>query len=56
MVESDDRDRVRAGLDGLSEIQREAIELAYFGRFTHRQVAERLDVPLGTVKTRMGDV
>ena len=33
--------------------QREAVELAYFGGFSHQEIAERLDRPLGTIKTRV---
>ena len=47
-----DAARVRKGLESLTPIQREALTLAYFGGFTQSQVAERLKVPLGTVKTR----
>ncbi len=55
VVDDDERRRVRRGLDALTDLQREAIELAYFQAMTYREVAERLDVPLGTIKTRMRD-
>jgi RNA polymerase sigma-70 factor, ECF subfamily len=44
---------VRAALRGLPPEQRQVIELAYFGGFSHLQIAEMLDVPAGTVKGRM---
>jgi len=47
------RDRVRAAIGGLTPIQREALELAFFGGLTHVEVAERLGIPLGTAKTRI---
>ncbi len=47
------RDAIRAGLDGLPAEQRQTIELAYFGGLTHVEIAERMRVPLGTVKGRM---
>ena len=50
-----DAERVRKGLDKLTPIQREALTLAYFGGYTQSQVAERLKLPLGTVKTRIRD-
>lgn len=47
--------RVRSAMAGLTPIQREAIELAYFGGYTHTEVAGMLDIPLGTAKTRIRD-
>lgn len=44
---------VRSALDELPEDQRRVIELAYFGGFSHSQIAEMLDLPAGTVKGRM---
>jgi len=48
-----DREAVRAALDGLSDVQRQAIELAYFSGLTQQEISERTDTPLGTVKSRM---
>ena len=47
--------RVRSAVTGLTEVQREAVELAFFGGYTHTQVATMLDVPVGTAKTRIRD-
>lgn len=44
---------VRVLIDDLPDDQRRVIELAYFGGFTHEQIAGMLDAPLGTVKGRM---
>jgi RNA polymerase sigma-70 factor (ECF subfamily) len=44
---------VRALIDELPGEQRRVVELAYFGGFTHEEIAQMLDAPLGTVKGRM---
>jgi RNA polymerase sigma-70 factor (ECF subfamily) len=44
---------VRSALDTLPVDQRHTIELAYFGGFSHSQIAELLDEPIGTIKGRM---
>jgi RNA polymerase sigma-70 factor, ECF subfamily len=50
-----DTERVRMCLASLTAIQREAIMLAYYGGYSQSQVAQRLNLPLGTVKTRIRD-
>lgn len=47
--------RVRGAVATLTDVQREAVELTYFGGYTHTEVAALLDVPLGTAKTRIRD-
>ena len=50
-----EQQQVRRCLDGLTEVQLEAVSLAFYGGHTHREVAHLLGVPLGTVKTRLRD-
>ena len=50
-----DRERVRRCLEGLTEVQRESITLAYYGGYTYRQVSDLLKVTLGAIKTRIRD-
>jgi RNA polymerase sigma-70 factor, ECF subfamily len=47
------KERVRAAVATLPEEQKQALGLAYFGGYTHSEIAERLNLPLGTVKTRI---
>jgi RNA polymerase sigma-70 factor (ECF subfamily) len=50
-----DRDRLREWLTSLSDPQREAIMLAFYGEHTYAEVAGLLGVPLGTLKARIRD-
>jgi RNA polymerase sigma-70 factor (ECF subfamily) len=54
-VAGSERDTVAAALGALTEAQREAVTLAFCEGRTHREIAELLDLPLGTVKTRIRD-
>jgi RNA polymerase sigma-70 factor (ECF subfamily) len=51
--ERDDAREVRGALQHLPAEQRRVIELAYFGGFTHTQIADMLELPAGTVKGRI---
>ncbi len=50
-----EREQVRVCLTTLTELQREAVMLAYYQGYTYREVAELLSSPLGTIKTRLRD-
>lgn len=50
-----EQEQVRRALGTLTDLQREAVTLAYYGGHTYREVSELLDVPLGTIKTRLRD-
>jgi RNA polymerase sigma-70 factor (ECF subfamily) len=50
-----EQEQVRRCLEHLTDLQRESVTLAYYGGYTYREVSELLEVPLGTVKTRMRD-
>jgi RNA polymerase sigma-70 factor (ECF subfamily) len=49
----DEARTVRRALDDLPDGQGQVIELAYFGGFTHTEIADMLEMPIGTVKGRM---
>jgi RNA polymerase sigma-70 factor, ECF subfamily len=48
-------ERVKRALAGLTELQRQAVELAYYAGLSHSEIAEQLHVPVGTIKTRIRD-
>ena len=50
-----ERERVRRCLDGLTEIQRQSITLAYYGGYSYSEVAGLLGNTLSTIKTRIRD-
>ncbi|MBO0866371.1 MAG: sigma-70 family RNA polymerase sigma factor, partial [Mycobacterium sp.] len=54
-IQRDERRRVTECLAGLSELQRQCIEMAYYDGLTYTQVSQRLSTSLGTVKSRMRD-
>jgi RNA polymerase sigma-70 factor (ECF subfamily) len=50
-----EHERVGQALQRLTELQRQAVTLSYYGGYSHSEVAEMLNVPVGTVKTRLRD-
>ena len=48
-------ERVAKAMSRLTELQRQAIQLSYYGGLTNSEVAETLKVPIGTIKTRIRD-
>jgi len=48
-----DAEFVRSALARLPEEQRRPIELGFFGALTHEEIARKMDIPLGTIKTRI---
>lgn len=50
-----DAEEVRRGLSGCSELQREAIELRFYRGYSYPELAQQLEAPMGTVKTRLRD-
>lgn len=48
-------ERVKEAMTRLTELQRQAVSLAYFGGYSHSEVSQMLKVPIGTVKTRLRD-
>lgn len=50
-----EHERVEKAMSRLTELQRQAVSLAYYGGYSHSEVAELLRIPLGTVKTRLRD-
>jgi RNA polymerase sigma-70 factor (ECF subfamily) len=53
LAAEDQRNELHKLLQQLPEAQRQAIELAYFQGFTHDQIAAKLGLPVGTVKSRI---
>lgn len=55
LIQSEEQASVADAMDALTSTQREAVRLAFYDGRTHNEVAEILDIPLGTAKTRIRD-
>jgi RNA polymerase sigma-70 factor, ECF subfamily len=54
-IAADERRRVAECLGGLTDVQRQCIEMAYYGGLTYAEVSQRLSANLSTIKSRMRD-
>lgn len=54
-IAADEQRRVAACLDSLTDVQRQCIEMAYYGGLTYAEVSQRLAANLSTIKSRMRD-
>lgn len=50
-----EHERVEQAMQRLSEVQRQAVSLAHYGGYSHSEIAAKLGIPIGTVKTRLRD-
>ncbi len=50
-----EHERVKVAMGRLTDLQRHAVTLAYYGGYSHTEVAEMLHIPVGTIKTRLRD-
>lgn len=53
VLDAERRARIERALASLTEAQRQAVQIAFFEGLSHTEVAERLNTPLGTIKTRI---
>jgi RNA polymerase sigma-70 factor (ECF subfamily) len=53
VLDSSRRQMIRQHMDKLPAEQYRRIEMSFFSGFSHSEIAERMDIPLGTVKSRI---